>query len=115
MRDWRRRGLTELVTATNALNADMTEDQLLAGIHPVYTFLRKAQILENPLVIIANAVGLEKVTKENLEVLRNYVKNGGFIWIDDTGVATAECEGPERRGPQLHLYAHGIRHEERAV
>jgi hypothetical protein len=32
-------------------------------------------------------IGLEKISEENMDVMRNYVSNGGFIWIDDTGVA----------------------------
>jgi hypothetical protein len=93
MREWRKRGLIELINATNNLKADMSEERLISGLFPIYVFFRKAEVLENPLLIVCNPVGLEKITEENMEILRNYVKNGGFIWIDDTGIATQNVQG----------------------
>ncbi|MFH0920045.1 MAG: hypothetical protein V1913_06750 [Fibrobacterota bacterium] len=95
MREWRKRGLLDVLTASNALKTDGSEDRLINAIKPVYLFLRNAQALENPLLILCNLVGLEKIPEENLEILRNYVRNGGFIWIDETGIATANARGQD--------------------
>ncbi len=93
LREWRKRGLISIVTAANSLKPEMSETSLQNGLAPIYSFFKKSQLLENPLLIICNPVGLEKITEENLELLRNYVMNGGFIWIDDTGLATGNIKG----------------------
>ncbi|MBL8026947.1 MAG: hypothetical protein JNL74_11085 [Fibrobacteres bacterium] len=92
LRDWRTRGITNAIAAINSLNADWSEDALIAAQKPIYIFFREAQALENPLMIISNILGLDKISEENLEILRTYVKNGGFIWIDDPAVATSNVK-----------------------
>lgn len=87
LREWRKKGLTDLLNTANALTPEAGKDRLIESIKPVYLFFRKAQALENPMLILCNVIGLEKIPEENMDVLRNYVENGGFIWIDDSGVA----------------------------
>lgn len=95
LREWRKRGLFSILTSARGLNPDMSQDALLTSLNPLYNFFKKAQALENPLIIIANPVGLEKVPDENLDILRNYVRNGGFIWIDETGIATSNVRNQD--------------------
>lgn len=93
LREWRKRGLLSILNTAASLKTESSPDKLIDDLKPIYTFFRQAQILENPLLIVCNPVGLEKITDENMEVLRNYVKNGGFIWIDDAGVASSNVKG----------------------
>jgi len=96
MREWRKRGLIDILNVVNALKPDGSEERLIAAIKPVYLFFRNAQALENPLLILCNLMGLDKIPAENLAILRNYVTNGGFIWIDETGVATSNARFQDR-------------------
>ncbi|OGS37710.1 MAG: hypothetical protein A2293_04885 [Elusimicrobia bacterium RIFOXYB2_FULL_49_7] len=90
LREWRKQGLTEILQIASSLKSNASQAELEQAVKPIYIFMRKAQLLENPIIIIANVVGLEKINEENMGMLRNYVKNGGFIWIDDTGVALGD-------------------------
>lgn len=88
LREWRKRGLAGILASVSALDPGAPEDALLSAAHPVYLFFRQAQALENPLILVSNIVGLNKIPRENMDLLRHYVKNGGFCWIDDPGVAS---------------------------
>jgi hypothetical protein len=105
LREWRKRGILESLAAANALKPEWGKDRLIEGIRPVYFFFRKAQALENPMIIVANVIGLEKFTQENIDILRNYVTNGGFIWIDDTGVAT---ENVKNQNNNARIFIHTL-------
>jgi len=101
LREWRKKGIQTMLEVVNNLDENWPEDRLVNAIKPVYSFLRNAMVLENPLLIIANLVGLEKLSDENLQLLRTYVTNGGFIWIDDTGIAGANI-------PDQYIAARGF-------
>jgi hypothetical protein len=87
LRPWRERGLKECLTIYQNIRPRADIPAQLAYIKPLYLFLRQARILENPLIIVCNPVGLDRIPAENLEILRNYALNGGFIWMDETGLA----------------------------
>ncbi len=92
LREWRKRGLIDAINSARALNADMQETLLLRQTRQIYRFFAEAQALENPLIVVANIIGLEQISEENMEILRTYVRNGGFIWVDDPGIATANVK-----------------------
>lgn len=85
LRSWRLNGIKELLAISSSLNSESSKTSLINAIKPMYIHFRKSRILENPLTLIANVVGLEKIAEENLDILRHYVTNGGFLWVDETG------------------------------
>lgn len=92
LREWRKRGITNIIKIVASLNPETSEEALISAQKPIYIFFREAQALDNPLVVISNIIGLDKISEENLEIIRTYVKNGGFIWVDDPAVATSNVK-----------------------
>jgi hypothetical protein len=92
LREWRKRGLVNIIKTVNGMNPEFSEDALISALKPVYLFFREAQALDNPVIVISNIIGLDKISNENLEIIRTYVKNGGFIWVDDPAVATSNVK-----------------------
>jgi hypothetical protein len=93
---WCLRSINKTVSHIKSLSADQSEYRLIKSIKSLYIHLKKEEALLNPIILISNTVGLEKVHSENIIVLENYIKNGGFIWIDDTGVATQHINNQDR-------------------
>ncbi|MFP4520761.1 MAG: hypothetical protein ACLFQK_01315 [Fibrobacterota bacterium] len=84
LRDWRKEGIIMSIEAVRSLSPQQSETSLLKTVKPVYTFYRQSRMLQSPLILYT-AVMFSPLANENLALIRHYIKNGGFIWVDEPG------------------------------
>jgi hypothetical protein len=84
---WRFEGIKEILTS---LEKFALIKQYLNGseLRPLWLFAKKAELLECPLIYFRGGAGIADLNEEMLDVLRIYINNGGFIYIDDESGAS---------------------------
>ncbi|MFH1761330.1 MAG: hypothetical protein ABIA63_09550 [bacterium] len=95
IRKWREDDIKNSVGYLKSLSSGFSDAKAGKVIEIFYLFYKRSRLLNSatPVLFVFNDVGLSNIHQENMDILYDYLRNGGFIWVDDVG-----------RGPRNYLF-----------
>jgi len=83
---WRRKGIETVYKKIKKIDDIKTlvdVDELGNEMEEIWLFAKKAEILTAPIIFIHGGADLNTFSEQAFDILRTYIANGGFLWVDD--------------------------------